>query len=107
MVNNCKNIWTSVEVHGYYVESGGIVFSRQALVAKLTKEFGEDLLILSSPGLANILMFQKQTADILKLCEVENDNSKDMIKTGKWISNEIKNMPFTRTICKTNQQKWC
>ena len=25
--NNCKNIWTSVEVYGYYVESGGIVFS--------------------------------------------------------------------------------
>ena len=97
----------SVEVHGYYVESGGIVFSRQALVAKLAKEFGEDLLILSSPGLANILMFRKQAADVLKLCEVENDNSKYTIKAGKWVSNEIKNMSFTRTICKTNQQKWC
>ena len=86
MENNCKNIWTSVEAHGYYVESGGIVFSRQALVVKLAKEVGEDLLILSSPGLANIFVFRKQAADVLKLCEVENDNSKDMIKAGKWIT---------------------
>lgn len=81
--NKCKYIRTSVEVHGYYVKSGSIVFSRHSLVANLAKEFGEDLLVLSSPGLANILMFPKQASDVLKLCKVENDNSQDIIKAVK------------------------
>ena len=56
--NNCKNMWTSVGVYNYYTECSGLVLSRQGLVAKLANEFGKDLVILSSPELANTLVFR-------------------------------------------------
>ena len=35
--NNCKNMWTSVKVRGYYVESGCIVLFSRGLVVKLAE----------------------------------------------------------------------
>ena len=70
--------------------------SRHGLVTKLTNEFGDNLVVLSSQGLANILIFRKHAAGILKLCEEENDYSEDVNKVAKNIRKEIKNMSLAR-----------
>ena len=67
--DNRKTMWTSVDVHNHYTESSGVALLRQALVTKLVQKFGEDFIVLSSPGLANILVFYAHAAGILKLCE--------------------------------------
>ena len=52
--------WNSIELENLYNEYGGCVLTRKCLVNALSKYFGEQLLILSSPDLANILVFQNQ-----------------------------------------------
>ena len=49
-------MWTSVEVYSYYTECGGLVLSRQGLMAKMANEFRKDIVVLSSPGLASTLV---------------------------------------------------
>ena len=83
--NNGKNMWTSVEVYNYYTECGGLVSSRQGLVAKLSSEYGKYLVILSSPELANIFVFCMHAAGILKLCQDDNEKLQDVSKVAKCI----------------------
>ena len=94
--DNRKTMWTSVDVHNHYTESGGVALSRQALVTKLVHEFGEDLIVLSSPGLANILVFRAHAAGILKLCEDDDECRQDVSKYAKCIKRKIKDMPLVK-----------
>ena len=82
--NNGKNMWTSVEVYNY-TECGGLVSSRQGVVAKLSNEFGKYLVILSSPGLTNIFVLHIHAAGILKLCQDDNEKLQDVSKVAKCI----------------------
>ena len=50
--------WNRIELENLYNEYGGCVLTRKCLVNAHSKHFGEELFILSSPGLANILVFQ-------------------------------------------------
>ena len=52
--------WNSIELENLYDEYGGCVLTRKYLFNALSKHFGEKLLILSSPGLTNIHVFQNQ-----------------------------------------------
>ena len=52
--------WNSIELENLYNLYGGCVLTRKCLVNALSKHFGEQLLILSSPGLASILVWQNQ-----------------------------------------------
>ena len=54
-------------------------------MAKLVNEFGKDLVILLSTGLANILVFLTHAAGILKLCQNDDENSQDVSKVAKCI----------------------
>ena len=85
-----------MEVYNYYTECGGLVLSRQGMVAKLANEFGKDLVILSSPGLANILVFRTHAAGIVKLCQDDNENSQDVSKVAKCIREEIKDISIVK-----------
>ena len=46
----------------------------QDLVAKPTDEYGKGLVVLLSPGLANILALCTHAAGIPKLCQDDNEN---------------------------------
>ena len=74
-----------MEVYNYYTKCGGLVLSRQGVVAKLVNEFGKDLVILLSTGLANILVFLTHAAGILKLCQNDDENSQGVSKVAKCI----------------------
>ena len=58
-----------------YQNSGRCSLSRQALVRKLRNNFSSDLVVLSSPGLANILMFPKYAASIIKVYQANEEPS--------------------------------
>ena len=59
-------------------------------------KFGEDLIVFSSPGLANIFVFRAHAAGILKLCEDDDECRQDVSKVAKCIKREIKDMPLVK-----------
>ena len=50
--NDKKNMWTSIKVEKIYQKHGRSRLSRQYLVGQLTKDITNELIMLSSPGLA-------------------------------------------------------
>ena len=59
MKNNEKETWSSVDIHNIYAQNGGYKLNRQSLVSAFCDYFGDTLLVLSVPGLANILTLRK------------------------------------------------
>ena len=51
-------VWTSVEIHKTYTTHGGTNLLRAQLIQQISDVFADDLLIFSSPGLANIILFR-------------------------------------------------
>ena len=85
-----------MEVYNHYTECGGLVLLRQDLVSKLANQFRKGLVILSSPGLPDILAFRTHAAGILKLCQDDNENSQDVSKVAKCIRKEIKDKSIVK-----------
>ena len=52
--------WNSIELENLYNEYGGCALTRKCLANALSKHFREQLLISSSPGVANIFVFPYQ-----------------------------------------------
>lgn len=90
---NRSFLWTSVEVHELYLAYGGSGLSRAQLQAKLLSYF-DDLLLLSSSGLANILLFCQKASCLVRLDKDEEDDI-SVEKVAKAISIETKNFPQT------------
>ena len=57
--------------------NGGELLSRRTLLAKLTEDFGPDLLVLSGSGVASLLVFHSRTSSILRLV-AQNDDDVEM-----------------------------
>ena len=74
-----------------YFEYGGIALSRQLLITRLSEYFGEDLVFLSSSGIATILAFQSRGAKVLHIIPDVDDDTKNAInKVKKKICQEVK-----------------
>ena len=58
--------------------------SRRCLIGQLTKDFTNELIVLSSPGLANILVFRKHASSIMKVAESDGQPT-DLGKAAKCI----------------------
>lgn len=90
-----RRVWSSVEVHASYISFGGSMLSRGLLVNKIADLFGKDLLVLSSPGLANILMFRTTASSMLRIEELDEDD-----KSIEVVSKRI------LTECKEIKESW-
>ena len=62
---NKSRIWNSVEVFQLYQTCSGIHLNRRSLIMKLVDYFGQDLLVLSGNGVANILDFRNKASNVL------------------------------------------
>ena len=62
--------------------------SRKSLVYNIVQYFKGDLIILSSPGLSNILVFKQEATKHMKMVKNDNDGWDDM--TLKAIAKTIK-----------------
>ena len=99
MLENEAYIWSSVEIYSIYELSGGCILSRISLLQKLTEYFHPELLVLSSPGLASILLFQKRASDLLRV--VEEDDEYMVSAVAKKIAKELQTLPHNKNIYKT------
>ena len=52
-------MWSSVDLYSMYSEGGGFKYSRRILIKILVDYFGDELALLSSPGLKSILVLKK------------------------------------------------
>lgn len=91
-------IWNSVELFSEYQSHDGVLMSRDMAINKLQKHFGGDLIILSSPGYANIIAFRSQTALQLKLVKDEDDEdiSSHINKVAKKVIKECTEIPLNK-----------
>ena len=88
--------WNSIELENLYNEYGGCVLTRKCLVNALSKHFGEQLLILSSPDLANILVFQNQCHYYIVVDDA--DTKKNVQEVAIAITRETEKQD--RTVCR-------
>lgn len=87
-------VWNSMEMFNSYVEYGGNKLSRKNLVKSVSAHFEEDLLVLSSPGIACILVFRSKASSVLKLAsDKEDDLDIALNKVAKKIKLEVKDIP--------------
>ena len=75
------SIWNSIEVYKEYQDHRGTETSRSQLVKTISDNFGDKLIVLSSPGFASVLAFHTPAIKLLKLVrDDEEDNIKSSIK---------------------------
>lgn len=77
--NDRSRIWNSVELFETYSEFGGVELSRRTLTCKLQEVFSDELLVLSSPGIANVIAFRSCASKTLRLVNDEEDDTEAVI----------------------------
>lgn len=74
MKKDQSQLWNSIDLYKLYTENGGKIQSRKTLLRKLSEFFGDDLIVLHSAGLANIVCFRSRAAKPLRLIDEDDDN---------------------------------
>ena len=80
MKDNQESSWNSVEIENLYREYGGYELNRANLVKTLSIHICDDLLVLSAPGVASILLFNVKCH--LSILSDENDADKSVKDLG-------------------------
>ena len=73
-----SRIWNSVEVFNEYQDNHGCALTRYRLVEELRRYFGDDLVVLTTPGYASLIAFHSNAALMLKM--VKDDDEIDDIQ---------------------------
>ena len=71
LASNSSHVWISLDLYDEYVKLGGASLSRKALVHRLLTEYKNEVILLSSPGIANILVFKAKANSILRIQKLE------------------------------------
>ena len=103
-----RRIWNSIELHKEYVNHMGSELSRSQLIEELCKHFAGDLLVLSSPGYAKIIIFHNSAADMLKCVKDDsddNDTHTSIKKVAMQIIKECKEITFDKSTYKLHIDK--
>ena len=87
-----NRIWISVELFQLYQYKGGQMLTKKQLVDQLVYHFGDNIVVLFSPGVPSIVVFKNKAPTLLKLVPSDDDSALDMsIKNvGKQIVREVK-----------------
>ena len=73
MMNSPEKIWSSIELYAAYQEEGGKNISRRELMAKVKEHFGEKVIVLTSPGIASIIMFTVHASSVLTVVRDDDE----------------------------------
>ena len=57
-----------------YMEDGGCMLSRQQLIAKIVEKIGGDMIALSSPAVASLLVFTSSASNALHIMPDDTDD---------------------------------
>ena len=99
MLSDKDHIWTSVEIYSIYQSHNGESLTRRALVQKLADQLEPDLLILSSKGLANLLVFRNAANKFLRVQE-DDDDDISVSNVAKMIQRETKELSPKQNVYK-------
>ena len=77
------NTWSSSELHRIYTKDGGTL-SRRYLIQNVSQHFGDECVVLSAVGLANIIMFKSPASSFMHM------ETEDVAKIAKKIAQEVK-----------------
>jgi len=85
-----SRIWNSVELYKQYEDFSGKVLSRRLLINYRRDTLHPDLLVLSSPGMASVVMFRSKASTTLCIANDADDdcNSQTVSSLGSKIRNE-------------------
>ena len=77
------------------------MLARRSLLEQIKDYFEEDVIVLSSPGLASILLFKNNASKVLKLSNDQEDDHQDILitKLAKKICDEIKEIVLDKSSC--------
>ena len=67
MRKDISESWTSAELHEKYMKMNGCIYSRRTLIEKFKEKFSDKLLVLSSPGVPNIIIFRDAASKMFKI----------------------------------------
>ena len=84
MCDDKSKIWNSVALSQLYFDYGGTRLSRRNVTVALCEYFGDDLIVLSSPGVANILVFREA-------CKLNIVDALEEKVDGAQLAHEIRN----------------
>ena len=102
ITDNPQRMWTSIDLEKGYRNFNGSKKQRKALVDGVLKNFGDRMVILTSPGLADIVCFRKHASSIIRLQEDDDEKAKNEEKMiqyiGKKIFEEVKAITVDRTV---------
>ena len=79
LLEDRSKIWSSVELFEMYAGYGGNLTSNRSLVTKILQYFDNKIVVLSSPGLANILAFRQEAG---KAFHMNDEDSAAIEKSG-------------------------
>ena len=94
--SNPPRVWTSLYLYDEYVHLGGTSLSRKELIQRLLVEYKNDIVLLSSPGIANILVFKSKASSILRIQMLEDEDDGNLQAIAKNIVSEIKNILYDK-----------
>ena len=73
-----SRIWNSVELFQLYQSKGGQMWTKRQVVDQLADHFGDNILVLSSPGVSSSVVFKNKAPTLLKLVPSDDDSDLDM-----------------------------
>ena len=76
-----SEMWNSVEIYNKYSEYGGPLLTRRNSIRNIVKHFGNEVVLLSSPGVASILVFRKHCHFKLQTIDDSDDKNLKIIAT--------------------------
>ena len=74
LAKNKASIHNSIHIYAQYMEDGECMLSRRQLIAKIVEKFGGDMIALSSPGVASILVFKSSASNALHIMPDDTDD---------------------------------
>lgn len=87
VAGNKAMVHNSIDLYNKYVQEGGSVLSRRQLITNVIEKIENDMIALSSPGIAMILVFKSNAA---KMFHMTPDDTDDMCEIIDMVSQKIK-----------------
>ena len=89
MGDSRNNTWSSSELHRIYTKDGGTL-SRRYLIQKVSQHFGDEFVVLSAVGLANIIMFKSPASSLMYMETEDDDDPISVARIAKKIAQDVK-----------------
>jgi len=106
MLHDRTKTWSSVELFALYVNEGSLCMCRKTLFRKPNEYHGENVLILSSPGFANVMGFRSELAQSLHLVKNTDDDLEYCVgRVASAVTNECLALKIKRNMYHINIDK--